>query len=64
MIPSSRIFAIVYFQKNKSKKKDAQLSSLKVFNVRLKNECNDFKEGEKEQKLRSSSAMVNDIKHL
>lgn len=48
-------------QNNKAGKQGTQLSSLKCLNIRLKTECNDFKEGEKEEKLSSFSFMMNTI---
>lgn len=53
ILPTFWNFARVLFvvQNNKSWKQDTQLSSLKCLNIRLKNECKDFKEGEKEAKL-------------
>lgn len=51
------------FWNSKAGKQDTQLSSLKCLNIRLKIERNDFKEGEKEAKLSSSSVTVKNIKH-
>ena len=59
----SGIFArvLLLVQNNKAGKQDTQLSSLKCLNLRLKTECNDFKEREKEEKLSSFSFMMNTI---
>lgn len=53
ILPTFWNFARVLFvvQNNKSWKQDTKLSSLKCLNIRLKNECKDFIEGEKEAKL-------------
>lgn len=50
----SGIFANFFVaQENKAGKQDTKLSSLKCLYVRLKSECNDFKEGKREEKLSS-----------